>query len=306
MALKGRDFLIAGIVCFVAWGYAVSWFPAIRWAGHAFVAGVAATVICLILVLLLTSRGSAYSRRNRSARPNAVKFVGSDAWRRETAALRIRQTYVKQPLYPDSPKISNALDDILHLIIRDFVTSWYSNISKNPVFPNEVDRTVRYALVNIRERLFETDLVEAVISRIVPILTTHFRDCYDAERAVRGRKLNRDVTESEELDLAIAAKYRDGKLHPAASLAYSDTKLLQQDHLRSMVSRVLPGVLSSNTLNSRAVFSIVREIVACAVLFPVTQLLAEPDTWNQIMENYGRSMLQVSAGLRGSFELFVR
>lgn len=298
MALKGRDTLIAGIVCFVAWGYATSWFPSIRWTGYAFVAGVATTILCILLVLTLTSRGSAYSRRNRSSRPNAVKFVGSEAWRKETTALRIRQTYIKQPLYPDSPNISNTLDDLLHLITRDFVTSWYSNISKNPVFPNEVDKTVRDAVVNIRNRLFQTDIVETAISRIVPILTTHFRNFYEAERAVRGRKLNRDVTESEELDLAIAAKYQDGKLHPVASLVYSDTKLLQQDHLRSKVSEILPKVLSKKTLNSRAVSSIVREIVACAVLFPVTQLLAEPDTWNQLMENYGRSMLQDRSTVR--------
>lgn len=269
MALKGRDVLIASIVCFVAWGYATSWFPSIRWAGYAFVAGVATTILCILLALLLTSRGSAYSRRNRSSRPNAVKFAGSEAWRRETTALRARQTYVKQPLYPDSPKVSDALDDILRLIARDFVTSWYSHISKSPVFPNEVDSNVRHAFINVRDRLFATDLVEAVTVRIVPILTSHFRDFYEAERAVRGRKLNRDVTESEELDLAIAAKYRDGKLHPAASLAYSDTKLLQQEHLRNLVTGILPCVLPRKSLNSGAVSSIIREIVTCAVLFPV-------------------------------------
>ncbi|KAL7622252.1 tRNA (guanine-N(7)-)-methyltransferase (tRNA(m7G46)-methyltransferase) [Parahypoxylon ruwenzoriense] len=297
MALKGRDVTIAGIVCFIAWGYATSWFPAIRWAGYAFVTGVIVTLLACLL-LLLTSRGSAYAQRNRSSRPNAVSIAGAESWRKETAALRIRQTYIKSPLYPASPDISLALDDLLELIIRDFVQSWYSNISKNPVFTNEVDKAIRHALARIRDRLFETDLVEVVISRIVPILTTHFRDFYDAERAVRGRKLNRDVTESEELDLAIAAKYRDGKLHPAVSLAYSDTKLLQQDHLRHMVATILPRVLPSSLLDSRAVFTIVREIVACAILFPTLQLLSEPDTWNQVMENYGRSMLQDRSTVR--------
>ncbi|RYP13945.1 hypothetical protein DL766_009788 [Monosporascus sp. MC13-8B] len=298
MALKGRDILIAGIVCFIAWGHAVSWFPVIRWAGYAFVTGVVTTILCFLLAILATSRGYAGTRRNRSSRPNSVRFVGAEAWARETTALRVRQTYIKRPVCPDSPRTSDALDDLLRLIIRDFVTSWYSNISESQVFPNEVDRTVRDVLVSIRARLLETDLVEVVTGRIVPILTGHFRDFYDAERAVRGRKLNRDVTESEELDLAIAAKYRDGKLHPAVSLAYSDTKLLQQDHLRNTVSRILPKVLPEKTLDSRAVSSIVREIVACALLFPVMQLLAEPDTWNQIMENYGRSMLQDRSTVR--------
>ncbi|KAK6957006.1 hypothetical protein Daesc_002291 [Daldinia eschscholtzii] len=297
MALKGRDVGYAGVVCFIAWGYATSWFPTIRWAGYAFVSGVVVTILACLL-LLLTSRGSTYSQRNRTSRPNAVIFSGPTSWHKETTALRIRQTYIKDPLYAESPAISNALDDLLNLIIRDFVKSWYSNISKNPVFANEVDKTVRYALASIRDRLFETDLVEVVTSRIVPILTAHFRNFYEAERAVRGRKLNRDVTESEELDLAIAAKYNDGKLHPAVSLAYSDTKLLQQDHLRNIVSKVLPKVLPHTMVESRVVFSIVREIVACTVLFPTLQLLSEPDTWNQVMENYGRTMLQDRSTVR--------
>ncbi|KAI1265313.1 PXA domain-containing protein [Xylariaceae sp. FL1019] len=287
MALKGRDVAIAGIVCFVAWGYAVSWFPTIRWAVHAFALGVVTTLLALLALILLTSRGDIYARRNRSSRPNAVVFADPVAWRNEAHALRAQQIYVKVPLYAESPIVSRALDDLLELILRDFVLSWYSSISQNPVFANAVDKAVRHALLAIRDRLLDTDLVEVVTTRIVPNLTAHFRHAYDAEQAVRGRKLNRDVTESEELDLAIAAKYCDGKIHSAASLAYSDTKLVQQDHLRRTVARILPKVLPDSLLNSRAVSSIVREI-----------LLSEPDTWNQLMENYGRTMLQDRSTVR--------
>jgi len=175
---------------------------------------------------------------------------------------------------------------LLELIIRDFVKSWYSNISKNSTFTDEVDKTIRLALGNIRDRLLAIDIVEVATTRFVPILTAHFRDFYEAERAIRGKNLNRSVTESDELDLAIAAKYRDGKLHPAASLAYSDTKLVQQEHLRNLSKDLLPKVLPEKVIASRAVGVIIRELVACAVLSPVMQMLSDPDTWNQIMEAY--------------------
>ncbi|KAI0966127.1 PXA domain-containing protein [Xylaria arbuscula] len=297
-ALNGRDVAIAGVVCFIAWGYAVAWFPSIRWAGHAFVAGAVVALAGVLMLVLLTSRGPAYNQRYRSSRPNAVTFAAPEVWRKEITSLRARQTYIKAPLYAESPTLSRAIDDLLELILRDFVKSWYSNISRNPVFANAVDKAIRRVLVAIQARLFDVDLVEIVTSRVVPILTAHFRDAYDAERAVRGRKLNLDVTESEELDLAIAAKYKDGKIHSAASLAYSDTKLVQQDYLRQMVAGILPKVLPRRLLESRAVSSIVREIVSCAVLFPLVQLLSEPDTWNQVMENYGRSMLQDRSTVR--------
>ncbi|KAI0204602.1 PXA domain-containing protein [Astrocystis sublimbata] len=297
-ALKGRDFALAGVVSFIAWGYAVSWLPSLRWVAHAFVAGAVVALTGVLLLILLTSRGSAYSQRHRSSLPNSVTFAAPGVWRKEIISLQARQTYIKAPLYAESPRLSHALDDLLELVIRDFVTSWYSHISKNPAFANAVDKAIRRVLVAIQARLFDTDLVEVVTTRVVPILTAHFRDAYDAEKAVRGRKLNHDVTESEELDLAIAAKYRDGKIHPAVSLSYSDTKVVQQDYLRKTVAGILPQVLPKRLLESRAVSSIVREIVSCAVLFPVVQLVSEPDTWNQLMENYGRSMLQDRSTVR--------
>ncbi|KAG9248738.1 PXA domain-containing protein [Calycina marina] len=297
MALERRDVVIAGIGVFIAWSYAVSWAPALRWAGYAFTSGIILSILGLVALLLLTSRGSANGSKYTSRRPNGPKFLGAKTWKREIDALEARQAYRKRPLYTEF-FVSEALDDLLELIIRDFVKSWYSNISKNAAFTDEVDRTIRLALGNIRDRLLAIDLVEVATTRFVPILTTHFKDFYEAERAIRGKNLNRSVTESEELDLAIAAKYRDGKLHPAASLAYSDTKLVQQEHLRSLVKDLLPKVLPEKVIASRAVVVIIRELVACAVLSPVMQMLADPDTWNQLLEAYGRSMLQDRSTVR--------
>ncbi|KAH8170898.1 PX domain-containing protein [Sarocladium implicatum] len=49
---------------------------------------------------------------------------------------------------------------------------------------------------------------------------------------------------------------------------------------------------------SRSVSILIKEIASCAVLFPIIQLLSEPDTWNQLMENFGRSMLQDRSTVR--------
>lgn len=297
MALKGRDVILAGIASFIAWGYATHWLPAIRWAGHAFVAGFLTSLLLLLTVTLLLSKGLVHKNRRPTPRPNGPKFLGRKQWGSELSALRKRQSYEKKPLC-DSTKISQALDDVLDLITRDFVWSWFSKISESPVFRNEVDSAIRCALDELRERLSTLDLPEVLTTRIVPIMTAHFHDFNEAERAIRGHKLNRSVTESEELDLAIASRYKDGKIHPAASLSYSDLKLTQQDYLRQTTTKVLPHVLPDNVISSRAVSSLVREIVACAVLFPVLQLLSDPDTWNQLMENYGRGMLQDRSTVR--------
>ncbi|KAK5653368.1 hypothetical protein OQA88_9060 [Cercophora sp. LCS_1] len=298
MALQGRDLALGGVACFIAWGYVVNWFPALRWAGYAFVAGIVVTVAAILALQLLTSRGSRHRQLRRPPRPDAAAFLAPESWKFEVAALRERQSPVKPSLAPESPKVAAALDQVLGFILRDFINSWYNSISKNPAFSDEVEKAIRCALLSVKERLASLDLAEVLTTRLVPLLTAHFRNFYEAERSIRGRKLNRSITETEELDLAIASKYNEGKLHAAASLQFSDTKTAQQDYLRQAMAKVLPKVLPPQLLASRAVAIIIREITACAVIFPIMQMMSDPDTWNQQMENYGRSMLQDRSTVR--------
>lgn len=294
MAQERRHALIAAAVCLVAWVCAVSWSATLRWATYAFAAGLAFALLVTLALLLLTSK----SPSDRRPRPSGVSFTDKLRWRVEIEALEKRRAYETASLNLPSPRVASAVDELLGFILRDFVCTWYSNISKSSVFPNEVDRAIRSSILSILNRLQEKDLADLVTSRIIPILTEHFHDFAEAERSVRGKKLNRTMTESEELDLAIASKYRDGKLHPAASLSFPDMKMIQQDYLRNLARRILPEVLPTKMLRSRAVSAIVREIVGCAVLSPILQALADPDTWNQLMENYGRSMLQDRSTVR--------
>lgn len=292
MTLAQRHVILAAVAAFIAWGLAVRALPILRYLGYALTLGCLVTLLAFLTATISTSR----SRRGfttLSAPDNTYPaLLHPLRWRSETALLQRSRLYRPLQLYDKSFVVAQALDSLLGLALRDFVSSWYRNITRSPVFVNEVDRNVRVALREIRDRILNEDMVNVVVSRVVPLITTHLRDFDQAERAVRGRSLNRNVTESEELELAIAAKYKDGKLHPAAALAYSDTKTIQQDHLRKLLVRILPDVLSPGMMASRATLVLVKEIVACAVLFPIMQMLSDPDTWNQIVEAYGRTTLQ--------------
>ncbi|KAL2047900.1 hypothetical protein ABVK25_011231 [Lepraria finkii] len=292
MAQRDRDVFLAAFIAFVAWGFLISWAPVLRFLGYALVAGASIAFLTLAGLILLSSRKKQNVGQLARERSGNVAFVAPDTWQEETAWLSRKATYRKASLYPPSFVISDSIDGLLDWILRDYVTSWYCKISSSPNFVNEIDHCVRTSLVNIMDRIFGEDTVEVAVSRIVPLVTTHLRDFYEAERAVRGKNLNRNVTESSELDLAIAGKYREGKLHAAASLAYADLKLMQQDYLRRIVVRLLPEVLPESMIKSRAVSVLIKEIVSCAVLAPFMQMLSDPDTWNQLMEAYGRTMLQ--------------
>ena len=292
MNLDRRHVFLAAVTAFIAWGLAVRALPVLRFIGYAFTLGCLGTIVGFLATTLTISRSRA-TYQELSLPPDVFPaLLRPTIWRSEISILQGSRQYLALQLYDRSFVVSQALDSLIGLVLRDFVSSWYQSITKNPAFVNEVDKNIRAALVKIRDRILNEDMINVGVSKIVPLVTAHLREFDQAEKAVRGRSLNRNITESEELELAIAAKYKDGKLHPAAALAYSDTKTVQQEHLRKILIRILPDLLSPSMMASRATLVVIKELVACAVLFPIVQLLADPDTWNQIVEAYGRTALQ--------------
>jgi len=183
--------------------------------------------------------------------------------------------------------ISGRLAGLLRLIMRDFVGEWFDEISEDAAFPIAVEKAVRTAIGNLRERMFVAvpDPTDTMVRKFLPMFTAHLMDFTNAERAVRGSRV---LTESEEVDKIVATRYgalRSAGLHPATALSFSDPTLPQQEWLRALMERVLPLVMPEKEAKSRAVLVLVREIISCAVLFPVMNLLADPDVWNQLIEH---------------------
>ena len=297
MALIRRDVILSALVLALALILIPIWVPSFRFITYAFIAGIFTAIFAIGLTGLTTPGKLRIDEPLTEYNPRSLVLVQPGRWKIEVEALREQSKYHRESLYPASFVISDGLDELLRLLLRDFIDSWYSHISRNPAFLNEVDKTTRVALGGFRDRILAVDVVEILVSRFVPIITEHLKDFYNAERVIRGKNLSRDVTESEELDLAIAGKYRHGSLHPAASLAYSDTKLVQQEYLRKVVEKMLPELLPESQMRSRAGLVLIKEIVSCAVFSPLMQLLSNPDTWNQLLEAYVRILGHQSQNL---------
>lgn len=236
--------------------------------------------------VLLTSNVTLNDPHDRSPLRNIkpLGFTTATKWKKEVREAKSEDAIERKPLYPPSFPISQALDGILEQVSRDFVSSWYGKVSPDPSFSIQVEKLVRYTLERLLESVQKVDLPEVLVGKIAPLVSAHLHDFSAAERGVRGRRLDINLTESEELDLAIATKYRNGKLHDAAGLGFSDMKQAQQDHLRKVVDKVLPMLLPPSERKSKLVCTIAREIVACGILFPTLEMMSDPDWWNRIIE----------------------
>lgn len=287
-----RDVILTLIATFVSWAWATHWLPSLRLVPYVFVLGIATGIVSVFYVLSLGSRRNYDELNTHFAPATALSFTSVEAWTSETSALKNRQDYGKPLIRGVPPPLSTSLDGVLRLVLRDYVESWYSKISGGQCFANEIDRAIRLATGTMIERVLALDLPYFFVTQILPIINDYLEKFAEAEEAVHGKGLaKKNITDTEELDVAIAARFRNGKLHPGASLASSRSAVPQQQHLRKLVERILPLVLPADMKGSSAVTVIVREMVACAMLQPLMQLLTDPHFLNQQIEAYGHAVL---------------
>lgn len=239
-----------------------------------------------------SGEGRLLSRRpGRRRGPPPLHFTSPAAWDMtqtkanwETSAASTRLSFPGAP-----PFLSAAVDSILHLILRDFVEKWYSAFSDSPVFPNAVDATIRESLLAISSRIANVDWSDVLIGRILPLLTTHFELFDVAEKAVHGRGARAGPPDSDEFDLFVASRYAQessGKrLHAAVDVASPNSRPAEEAWLRSTFDAILPLVLPEREVDSPAVRVMVREIVACAVVFPIIEMLSDPDFANRLIDD---------------------
>ncbi|GAA5874051.1 hypothetical protein JCM1840_006129 [Sporobolomyces johnsonii] len=202
-----------------------------------------------------------------------------------------------RPSFPGTPAfLASAIDSLFSLILRDFVLKWYSTLSDSPAFPNAVERTMRDAVLKLANRVGDVDWSDVLVGRILPLLTAHFDAFRAAEQSLRRQDLRADLTESDEHDLFLASRYaaeiKGNKLHEAVDVASPNSKPAEEAWLRSLFGQILPLIVPERELDSPAVKVMVREIVACAVMLPIFDMLGDPDFWNRIIDDKAGSAIR--------------
>ncbi|KAF8899065.1 PhoX domain-containing protein [Infundibulicybe gibba] len=217
-------------------------------------------------------------------------FSSPAAWQATLTRSKWSQNgpQTKPALCPGAPLLSEALDDIISMIVRDFVQSWYEELSSSQSFPNAVSSLLHASLGQLISRATDIDLPALVVKRILPKITEHVEQFRHSEVALRGAGLERKLTQSEELDLLLASRYAGkggGRLHPAIdNLSTTFTKQTEEAHLRAIVERALPYILPEAESKSRALGIVAREIIVCSILYPIMEMVSDPDFWNKAID----------------------
>ncbi|XP_012966303.2 sorting nexin-25 isoform X2 [Mesocricetus auratus] len=265
--------------------------PGGGWRGPAAVAAVAALALCCLvpgwgpaagagpgalllrLSLYLSGAAAAWLLGTLialvywSPRARPPDFVSS--WSRLAAAVRCP---LRSPVYGNpqetsqgrrvviSHNMDRALKDVFDYTYRDYILSWYGNLSR--------DEGQLYHLLledfweiakQIRHRLNHVDVVKVVCNDVVKALLTHFCDL----KAANARHEEQP---------------RPFVLHACLKDSHEEVRFLQT------CSRVLVFcLLPSKDIQSLSLRIMLAEILTTKVLKPVVELLSNPDYINQML-----------------------
>ncbi|KAK2184784.1 hypothetical protein NP493_253g03062 [Ridgeia piscesae] len=154
-----------------------------------------------------------------------------------------------------------ALQQVLDLITRDYVMSWYGQLAEdNGRLGQQLRSDLWLVTENMIQRLRNVDFEHLMTQDVARCLTRHFCD-------IRLSHCSSRRGDREKMRFA---------LHPW--LANDDT---EEAFLRSVAEVAIMNLLPKHYIQSPAVSRLLREVFACKMLKPMVDALCDPHTINQ-------------------------
>lgn len=192
--------------------------------------------------------------------------------------------------YPDASK---ELIKISDLIIRDYISNWFTRIDENPnsEFPQEVKRTLLGSFEKLQIKAQSSDTVELVILKLLPLITRHFKSyCIVTEDAYESKSTKNETKKIEELQFTIDFNKRHN-IHNALSLKPDSFDNDITCHVRSKVRKLLPFLLNKDDMDSELVVCLLVEILTTNIFAPLLIKFSDPDNWNIILSSISTKIL---------------
>ncbi|PWW73398.1 hypothetical protein C7212DRAFT_285582 [Tuber magnatum] len=210
-------------------------------------------------------------------RPSPVPAVDKSA----TALIRRVLCYHAPPFTPleqllpaltSSPEVDLELYAFLAIIFRDFIYSWYSRITTDNAFADEIIAVAAHCSRAIEERIRKVDLEAFLLDEIPSIIENHVRDYRLA--------LSRHSTPVSP-HLTVREIFHNFQPHSALSSSPDSEKL----YLKLVSSGILAVLLPTEDLESDCERSLVREVLSGMVFWNVVDNLSEPHIIHEMITN---------------------
>ncbi|ORX95521.1 PXA-domain-containing protein [Basidiobolus meristosporus CBS 931.73] len=161
------------------------------------------------------------------------------------------------------------LYNLLALLLRDFVLTWYDSISQDPEFLSEIVYTFSNITQELEDRCSKVDWTKLIVYNFSSILKRHYQDF----------RLCKSKVGTSQAGYATFETLFHG-IQPHFALSSSEA---EKEYLRELSERMLRILLPVEEYESDTVRYLLREIMTCTVLTNVVNSLSDPYTINNII-----------------------
>merc|ERR1719244_269537 len=175
------------------------------------------------------------------------------------------------------PDVDDSLERLYERILREHIDSWYSDLSQDEEFLQEIRSLLREVTSEVLTRLSRLDITETLLQDIIPLAIQHLDTYLWTIHHDSLSQMEPQQTGNQNIHSTwISFMGRD--IHPA--LASRDTEL---QHLTNLVDRLLPVLLKNKTSKSRLASSVTTSVLASSVLQPLLDLLFQGPNINKLL-----------------------
>ncbi|XP_059050727.1 sorting nexin-14-like [Achroia grisella] len=152
-------------------------------------------------------------------------------------------------------QLDQAIQDFYNAILDQFVNTWYSKITLQPFFVDELRHQLRYASACLLRRALKVNYSHLILNRLVGCALQHYTVWSEGGPGTE----------------AVAP-------HPAACSREAELR-----YLRSLTNALMPYLLDDTNAHNSVFRVLIREIFAGWVLLSLTDVLADPYILNNII-----------------------
>ncbi|CAM6107993.1 unnamed protein product [Calypogeia fissa] len=179
----------------------------------------------------------------------------------------------------EAPEVEAALEEITKSVVNEWVTNlWFRSLSPNQEFPEELANLINSVFAELSRRVKKINLITLLTQDIVDLLSSQL-ELFRRTQARVGADILGILSAEERDDKMKQAMAAAGELHPALVSTDSEYRVLQK-----LMGGLVSVVLRPDEGNCRVARILSRELLACAVMRPVMNLL-NPGFVNTLIEN---------------------
>lgn len=176
--------------------------------------------------------------------------------------------------------IDNEIESLLKLVYRDFLHSWYDQISNDEQFITNLDTLVKQTLRNLSLKFRSIDTVSFLTTKLVDTFASHLR-------LYRLSLETQSALKLEDPNVNLLSCFFDLELHQEEHHLCRDLVSEDNEHLFTYLTGLcdilLYLLIPTDSFNNRLFHSFILSLFVNSLAYPVINLLSNPDFVNRLI-----------------------